>query len=95
MSGLERLCLASLLIFFPNFNVFGQWFAVDSVTTNNLNRAYLLDSGIGFVVGDRGTILKTTDLGATWVPLSSGTTRALQDVYFFDSDQGVAVGDRD
>jgi photosystem II stability/assembly factor-like uncharacterized protein len=94
MSGLERLCLASLLIFSSSFSVFGQWFPVDSGTTNNLNRAYLLDSGIGFVVGDTGTILKTTDLGATWVPLSSGTTRALHDVYFFDPDQGVAVGDR-
>ena len=94
MSGLERLYLASLLIFSSSFSVFGQWFPVDSGTTNNLNRAYLLDSGIGSVVGDTGTILKTTDLGATWVPLSSGTTRALHDVYFFDPDQGVAVGDR-
>ena len=94
MSGLERLCFASLLIFSSSFSVFGQWFPVDSGTTNNLNRAYLLDSGTGFVVRETGTILKTTDLGATWVPLSSGTTRALHDVCFFDPDQGVAVGDR-
>src|SRR5436189_5562734 len=93
MSGLERLCLASLVIFSSSFSVFGQWFSVDSGTTNNLNRAYLLDSGLGFVVGDTGTILKTTDLGATWVPLSSGTTRALHDVYCFDSDQRIAGGD--
>ena len=82
MSGLERLCLASLLISCSSFSVFGQWFPVDSGTTTTLNRAYLLDSGTGFVVGDTGTILKSTDLGATWVPLSSGTTRALHDVSF-------------
>ena len=39
---------------------------VNSGTTNNLNGAYLLDSGPGFVVGDAGTIVKTTDAGATW-----------------------------
>jgi photosystem II stability/assembly factor-like uncharacterized protein len=77
-----------------SFSVFGQWFPVNSGTTSNLNGAYLLDSGVGFAVGDTGTILKSTDFGATWVPLSPGTTRALYDVYFFDPDQGVAVGER-
>jgi photosystem II stability/assembly factor-like uncharacterized protein len=59
-----------------------------------LNGIHLLDSGTGFVVGDTGTILKTTDLGATWAPLTSGTTRTLHDVYLFDPNQGVTVGDR-
>ncbi|MBX6326040.1 MAG: hypothetical protein IRY93_08375, partial [Chthoniobacterales bacterium] len=54
----------------------------------------LLNSGTGFVVGDGGTILKTTDAGATWAPLASGTSSALYDVYFFDSTGGVAVGEQ-
>ena len=74
--------------------MFGQWSAANSGTTNNLNGAYLLDSGIAFVVGDAGTILKSTDAGATWAPLLSGTTNILHAVYFFDGNQGVAVGDQ-
>ena len=82
------------LVFYSSVTVFGQWSAANSGTTNNLNGAYLLDSGIAFVVGDAGTILKSTDAGATWAPLLSGTTNILHAVYFFDGNQGVAVGDQ-
>jgi photosystem II stability/assembly factor-like uncharacterized protein len=82
------------LVFYSSLTVFGQWSAATSGTTNNLNGAYLLDSGVGFVAGDAGTILKTTDAGMTWSPLTSGTTNALHDVYFFDATQGIAVGEQ-
>jgi photosystem II stability/assembly factor-like uncharacterized protein len=72
----------------------GQWSPVDSGTTSNLNGAFLLDSGTGFIVGDTGTILKTTDAGATWASLISGTTMTLHDVYCFDPNDAVAVGDQ-
>ena len=94
MSKIGSIHLSFLLIFFSSVTVFGQWSAANSGTTNNLNGAYLLDSGIAFVVGDAGTILKSTDAGATWAPLPSGTTNILHAVYFFDANQGVAVGDQ-
>ena len=86
--------LALSLVFYSSLTVFGQWSAANSGTTNHLNGAYLLDSGVGFVVGDAGTILKTTDAGMMWSPLTSGTTNALYDVYFFDATQGVTVGEQ-
>src|SRR5215813_10568870 len=89
----KTVYLALSLIFFSSLTVFGQWSAANSGTTNNLNGGYLLDSGVGFAVGDAGTILKTTDAGMTWSSLTSGTTNALYDVYFFDATQGVAVGE--
>ena len=58
--------LALSLVFYSSLTAFGQWIAANSGTTNNLNRVYLLDSGVGFVVGDAGTMLKTTDAGMTW-----------------------------
>lgn len=73
--------------------MWAQWAPANSGTTSNLHGVQLLDSGAGFAVGDAGTILKTTDAGATWAPLSSGTTRALHDVYFFNDTDGLAVGD--
>jgi photosystem II stability/assembly factor-like uncharacterized protein len=93
MANLNAFRLAFFLVFFSSLNVFGQWAPVNSGTTNNLNGAYLLDSGTGFVVGDAGTILKTTDAGATWAPLVSGTTTALNEVFLLNPTEGVAVGD--
>jgi len=94
MFGGKTVHLFLSLVFYSSVTVFGQWSAADSGTTNNLNGGYLLDSGVGFVVGGAGTILKTTDAGMTWSPLTSGTTNALNDVYFFDATQGVAVGEQ-
>jgi len=94
MFGGKTVHLFLSLVFYSSVTVFGQWSAADSGTTNNLNGGYLLDSGVGFVVGGAGTILKTTDAGMTWSPLTSGTTNALYDVYFFDATQGVAVGEQ-
>ena len=92
---MRKIVLLTLgIVFYSSVTVFGQWSAANSGITNNLNGAYLLDSGIAFVVGDAGTILKSTDAGATWAPLLSGTTNILHAVYFFDGNQGVAVGDQ-
>jgi photosystem II stability/assembly factor-like uncharacterized protein len=66
---------------------------VSSGTTENLNGIYMLPSGVGYAVGNTGTIVKTTDTGNSWTPLASGTTNTLNDVYFFDDNTGVAVGD--
>lgn len=72
---------------------FAQWFPVSSGTTENLNGIYMLPSGVGYAVGNTGTIVKTTDTGNSWTPLTSGTTNTLNDVYFFDDNIGVVVGD--
>src|SRR6059036_2485690 len=93
MSKIGSIHLAFLLVFTAGVNVFGQWSPVNSGTTSNLNGAILLDSGTGFVVGDTGTILKSTDAGATWTPLTSGTSATLHGIYFLDPNEGIAVGD--
>lgn len=90
----KTLYFALALVFCSILTAFGQWSAANSGTTNNLNGVHLLDAGVGYVVGDAGTILRTTDAGATWVPVTSGTANALHGVYFFDTAHGVAVGDQ-
>src|SRR5437867_2623364 len=93
MSNIVSIHLAFLLVFTPAVTVFGQLSPVTSGTTTNLNGAVLLDSGTGFVVGDTGTILKSTDAGSAWTPLTSGTSSTLHGVYFLDPNEGIAVGD--
>ena len=94
MFRVKTFHFALALVFCSSVTAFGQWSAATSGTTNNLNGIHLLDAGVGYVVGDAGTILRTTDAGATWAPLTSGTTNALHGVYFFDTTHGVAVGDQ-
>src|SRR5689334_8106892 len=46
-------------------------------------------AGATIVVGDAGTILRTTDGGATWKHIVSGTTATLFGVSFADSNTGI------
>ena len=49
------------------------------------------DANNGTVVGRYGTILRTTDGGATWVEQDSGTTNDLKGVSFTDANTGTVV----
>jgi photosystem II stability/assembly factor-like uncharacterized protein len=93
MSIISKTCagifVGSLLL----ANAWAQWTVVPSGSTDDLRGVFLLDSGVGYAVGDGGTILKSTDGGMTWGGLVSGTTRALYDLYFFNDSDGLAVGD--
>jgi photosystem II stability/assembly factor-like uncharacterized protein len=51
-----------------------------------------VDVDTGIVVGDFGTILPTTDGGATWTRQSSGTTNFLSGVSLVNADTETAVG---
>lgn len=68
--------------------------SLESGTSKNLNSVSFIDSEIGFVVGDSGTILKTTNGGTSWMSLSSGSTSNLSSVCFITQDIGYVVGAR-
>jgi len=88
-----KVCALWALLLLATLSARAQWVPVDSGTTSNLYGVFLLESGVGYAVGDGGTILKTTDVGVNWNALTSGTTKALYDTYFFNDTEGVAVGD--
>ena len=48
----------------------------------------------GWIVGDLGVILATTDNGNTWVKQDSGTDAGLYNVDFRDDKDGYVVGER-
>jgi hypothetical protein len=50
------------------------------------------DANTGTAVGQGGTILRTTDGGASWVAQESGTMEYLQGVLFTDANTGTVVG---
>ncbi len=60
---------------------------------HTLRAITFVDRNRGWAVGERGTILHTTDGGQTWEVQNSGVSTVLFDVEFSDSLHGVAVGD--
>ncbi|GAP43869.1 protein containing Por secretion system C-terminal sorting domain [Lentimicrobium saccharophilum] len=69
-----------------------QWFPQNSGTTSSLYSGYFTDANTGYVVGNSGTILKTTDGGTNWEAQYSGTLTSLLSVYFTDANTGYVVG---
>jgi photosystem II stability/assembly factor-like uncharacterized protein len=66
-----------------------QWTAQASGTTNDLYSINFVDSNLGFAVGERGTILKTTDGGTNWIRQNSGsTTNVFFSVFFVNPNIG-------
>ena len=56
---------------------------MQSVQSSNwLSDIYFIDENYGWLVGNEGTILKTTDGGTTWVIQKSGTINDLRRISF-------------
>src|ERR1700687_2720927 len=71
------------------------WFWQNPLPQGNyLLGVSFVDANSGTAVGDAGTILRTTDGGATWNRQTSGTIYALLGVSFVDANIGTAVGER-
>lgn len=68
------------------------WERQESGTSNHLYGIDFLDDGLsGWIVGDRGLLLSTTNGGDTWTPQNSGTNQNLIAVHAFDANS-VWVG---
>ena len=88
-----RLLFPLTLIIGLNINAHAQWTPLTSGTTHNLRSVYFVTPATGWVVGDSGTILKTSNAGSTWSAQSSGTRNNLRAIRFTDVNTGWVVGD--
>ncbi|HKO95983.1 MAG TPA: YCF48-related protein [Pyrinomonadaceae bacterium] len=59
-----------------------------------LHAIFFLDQHRGWAAGSRGTLLMTTDGGATWQSKSQPTVDVIRDVYFLDDLNGFLVCER-
>jgi photosystem II stability/assembly factor-like uncharacterized protein len=69
------------------------WFTQTSGTSNNLNSVHFANANTGIVVGQSGTIRRTTNGGTNWNSVTSGTTAHLFGAFFIDANTGWAAGD--
>ena len=64
----------------------------NSLIEIDLQDVKFISATVGWAVGEDGTIIKTTDGGATWSEQTSPTVQNLEGVSFTDSNNGTAVG---
>jgi len=67
------------------------WFEQTSGTIEILNSVYFIDNDNGFIVGNNGTFLKTTDAGENWTSHPTGTNEQINAVQFLNQNIGFAV----
>ncbi len=61
-------------------------------STGTPEAVYFVSQDEGWIIGDAGLILHTSDGGVTWVAQVSGTTNGLSAISLPDSTHGFAVG---
>lgn len=68
----------------------GTWDVIDVPTNQYLHSVFFVDSLNGWVVGDSGTIIHTSDGGDNWVIQDSQTENEIINVFFLDQNLGWA-----
>jgi photosystem II stability/assembly factor-like uncharacterized protein len=69
----------------------GSWERLDIPTENHLRSVFFSDSLYGWISGDSGTMLHSSDGGDSWVFQDVGTENKIVDVFFIDREIGWAV----
>ncbi len=69
-----------------------QWFIRNSGTTTNFKDVCFIDPYHLTIVGENGTIRRSTNAGFNWSSQQSGTTAHLQSADFLDVNFGIIVG---
>ncbi|HRE41869.1 MAG TPA: T9SS type A sorting domain-containing protein [Ignavibacteria bacterium] len=74
-------------------NLFAQnfWLPLSAPVERDLRDLYFLDSLRGWVSGDAGVILKTTNGGLNWTDQNSGVTTDIYEIFFLNENLGWAI----
>lgn len=86
-----RMFFALCIIVSPAF-VSANWTKLTSPTSEDLNKILFVDDRHGWIVGEGGTILRTTDGGDSWESLNSGISFNIVGISFIDSLTGWVIG---
>lgn len=89
---MKKISYLIACISFFSLQIQAQWSAQNSNTSEHLYGVHFTSATTGYVVGNNGTILKTTNGGLNWTVQTSFTSQKLNSVYFTDANTGYAVG---
>ena len=80
------------LIFLSALTIAQEWTSVTSGTTENLNKIYFINDNTGFIIGENGTLLKTTNGGSNWSNINTGVSHSLRTITFLNENEGYING---
>jgi len=67
------------------------WLTQNSPTSRNLTSVFFTDSLTGWIGGDSGLVLHTTDKGKSWNNQHSGVNNSIHSLYFLNDQRGFAL----
>jgi photosystem II stability/assembly factor-like uncharacterized protein len=89
---MKKLFLVFCFLIMLSRITFSQWFWQNPPQWTHFWKVKFVSSTVGWIVGEAGTILKTTNGGTTWTAQTSGAGNNLYCVSFSDSNTGTVVG---
>ena len=92
MRMIKKILVVLLILIISDLFSQDYWLRVPSPTSRWLTRSFLLDTIFGWAAGDSGTIIHTSNGGASWVNQNSGITGLpIDDIFFIDRNNGWAL----
>ena len=85
------LSILSLILLLSSLTL-AQWYPQYSGIYSKLYSHFFLDENNGWICGESGVILKTTNGGLNWIQKYSGTSYSLSFVRFFNNYDGIVIG---
>ncbi|MEO7356985.1 MAG: YCF48-related protein [Ignavibacteria bacterium] len=82
------------LIFLTNLNfasVLSHWKLITSPTDKDLKNCFFVDKNNGWISGDSGTIIHTTDGGKNWIVQNTNTNKDIRSLFFINKRLGWSL----
>ncbi|MFI5145438.1 MAG: YCF48-related protein, partial [Ignavibacteria bacterium] len=90
---MKKIILITILFFCLIYSAYGQWYQINSPTSNDLFCVIFTDTSTGYISGNlSGTIYKTLNGGTTWVAKLTGTSSNFHNIKFLNAATGFAAG---
>jgi len=87
---LSAILLIIITVFCPILPQ-SSWEPLVNPSTKSYTKLHFVDSLNGWVVGDSGTIVQTSDAGENWILQNSGIVGNIVDVFFLNKNVGWAL----
>jgi hypothetical protein len=91
--AMKKILIITFISLIANINpLFSQWeWQNPKPTGNPINDMYFVDEQNGWMGGDNGTALRTTNGGIGWTVCETSTDKDILEVKFINSVKGLAV----
>lgn len=88
-----KCILATLIIFLLASDLYSQsdWIVQPSPTSKFLNKVFFINNNTGWIAGDSGLILNTTNKGQSWNEQNTGTFDNIFNIFFLNERLGWAL----